>query len=120
MDACWAVRSWGSSNCCNPLDVLAERESIYRLLNQTTPENLSRDIANYMLDPHTRYTNLNSRAVLPVQVKSLYSSDDPTAVEQSLKSPCPSNIGDHFKKRRRRGRSGKVRKMCRENRFSKH
>jgi len=103
MDACWAVRSWGSGVCSNPLQVLAERESIYRLLNQTTPENLSRDIANYMLDPHTRYTNLNSRAVLPVQVKNLYFSDDPVAVEQCLKSPSSSAGGDHSKKRRRRG-----------------
>ena len=103
MDACWAVRSWGSSHCSNPLQVLAERESIYRLLNQTTPENLSRDLANYMLDPHTRYTNLNSRAVLPAQVKNLYSSDDPASVEQYLKSPSSATGADNFKRRRRRG-----------------
>ena len=102
MDACWAVRSWGSNGCSNPLEVIAERESIYRLLNQTTPENLSRDIANYTLDPHTRYANLNLKAVLPVQVRNLYSSDDSAAVEQCLKSPS-STICDHLKKRRRKG-----------------
>jgi len=38
----------------SPLEVIAERESIYRLLGQTTPENLNRDYAAYTLDPHTR------------------------------------------------------------------
>lgn len=101
MDACWAVRSWGSTSM-NPLEVLAERESIYRLLNQTTPENLSRDIANYTLDPHTRYPNLNTRSVLPIQVKNLYSCDDAAALELCLKAPS-SLPSDYSKKRRRKG-----------------
>ncbi|CAA9995273.1 unnamed protein product [Nesidiocoris tenuis] len=49
MDACWAMRSWGLG--AHPLEVLAERESIYRLLAQTTPENLQRDLQAYTLDP---------------------------------------------------------------------
>ncbi len=102
MDACWAMRSWGSVSM-NPLEVLAERESIYRLLNQTTPENLSRDLANYTLDPHSRYPNLNTRSVLPIQVKSLYSSDDTSALEQCLKSPS-TLICDYSKKRRKKGK----------------
>ena len=101
MDACWAVRSWGSG-LSNPLELIAERESIYRLLNQTTPENLSRDTANYTLDPHTRYPNLNTRLVLPIQVKNLYASDDPLAVENYLKAPS-NMISDYSKKRRRKG-----------------
>ncbi|XP_065222209.1 F-actin-monooxygenase Mical isoform X2 [Planococcus citri] len=100
MDACWVVRSWGSG-LSNPLEVVAERESIYRLLNQTTPENLSRDTANYTLDPHTRYPNLNTRLVLPIQVKNLYASDDPLAVENCLKAPS-NMISDYSKKRRRK------------------
>jgi hypothetical protein len=52
MDACWAIKGWGST--LTPLEVIAERESIYRLLGQTTPENLNRDYAAYTLDPHTR------------------------------------------------------------------
>ena len=99
MDACWAVKSWGSGHT-TPLDVLAERESIYRLLGQTTPENLQRDTASYTLDPHTRYPNLNIRSVLPIQVRGLYNSDDPTSIEQSLVS---SNAQELPKKRRRKG-----------------
>lgn len=100
MDACWAVRSWGSGT--NPLEVLAERESIYRILAQTTPENLHRDVAGYTLDPHTRYPNLNNRCVVPIQVKGLYDSDNPSSVEQYLKSPSMP-VQEVPKKRRRRG-----------------
>lgn len=53
LDACWAIKGWGTN--VSPLEVIAERESIYRLLGQTTPENLNRDYAAYTLDPHTRY-----------------------------------------------------------------
>ncbi|XP_014262535.1 F-actin-monooxygenase Mical isoform X1 [Cimex lectularius] len=85
MDTCWAIRSWGLG--LHPLEVIAERESIYRLLAQTTPENLQRDLQSYTLDPHTRYPNLNSRSLLPLQVRSLFETDDISAVEQFLKEP---------------------------------
>ncbi|PSN38132.1 hypothetical protein C0J52_08223, partial [Blattella germanica] len=98
LDACWAVKSWASS-MTTPLDVLAERESVYRLLGQTTPENLQRDTASYTLDPHTRYPNLNIRCVLPIQVRGLYDSDDPTSIEQCL---ITSNAQELPKKRRRK------------------
>nr|XP_018895758.1 PREDICTED: protein-methionine sulfoxide oxidase Mical isoform X3 [Bemisia tabaci] len=101
MDACWAVRNWGSGQM-NPLEVLAERESIYRILGQTTPENLNRDFSSYTLDPHTRYPNLNTRAVLPVQVKNLYSTDEPANVETCLKAPSNSSHLEQPKKRRRK------------------
>lgn len=100
LDACWAVKSWGSGQA-TPLDVLAERESIYRLLGQTTPENLQRDTTSYTLDPHTRYPNLNTRCVLPFQVQGLYDADDPTAVEQCLVSASAQEMP---KKRRRKGK----------------
>ncbi|XP_059469420.1 F-actin-monooxygenase Mical isoform X2 [Neocloeon triangulifer] len=80
LDACWAVRSWGSGGAM-PLEVVAERESIYRLLGQTTPENLSKDFNAYTLEPNTRYPNLNIRAVLPAQVRNLVSSDNPATLE---------------------------------------
>uniref|UniRef100_A0A8D8W3X7 F-actin monooxygenase n=1 Tax=Cacopsylla melanoneura TaxID=428564 RepID=A0A8D8W3X7_9HEMI len=104
MDACWAVRSW-ASGILNPLEVLAERESIYRILGQTTPENLHRDHASYSLDPTTRYPNLNQRAVLPVQVKGLYDTDDSSTLEMYLKAPSTllsPGAADQPKKRRRR------------------
>ncbi|KAI5701118.1 hypothetical protein M8J75_006235 [Diaphorina citri] len=103
MDACWAIRSW-AAGILNPIEVLAERESIYRILGQTTPENLHRDHASYSLDPTTRYPNLNQRTVLPVQVKGLYDTDDPSTLELYLKAPSTllAPGADQPKKRRRR------------------
>lgn len=77
MDACWAVRSFSAGH--HPLAVIAERESIYRLLAQTTPENLHRDISRYTLEPSSRYPNLNRGAVSPHQVTSHYHTDDSNA-----------------------------------------
>ncbi|XP_025263534.1 F-actin-monooxygenase Mical isoform X3 [Camponotus floridanus] len=96
LDAGWAIKGWGAS--FSPLEVIAERESIYRLLGQTTPENLNRDYAAYTLDPHTRYPNLNVHSVLPIQVRSLLDTDDPESIKQSTVQP---EI-DAPKKRRRR------------------
>lgn len=104
MDACWAIRRWGIPDS-NPLDVLAERESVYHILGQTTPENLHKNIASYTVDPHTRYPNLNTQAVLPVQVINLFDCDDKTIVEKLLKTPCQTItvVQDVPKKRRRKG-----------------
>lgn len=104
MDACWAIRRWGAPDS-NPLDVLAERESIYHILNQTTPENLQKNIASYTVDPHTRYPNLNTHAVVPVQVLNLFDCDDKTVVEKLLKAPRQmiTAAQDVPKKRRRKG-----------------
>lgn len=44
------------------------RESLYRLLPQTTPENINKNFEQYTLDPGTRYPNLNSHCVRPHQV----------------------------------------------------
>jgi len=87
----------------NPLEVLAERESIYRLLGQTTPENLNRDLNAYTLEPHTRYPNLNIRCVAPVQVRGLYDTDNPEGLEALLAMPSASAL-DPPKKRRRKGK----------------
>ncbi|XP_036618334.1 F-actin-monooxygenase MICAL2 isoform X1 [Trichosurus vulpecula] len=69
-DTAWMVKSWDQG--IPPLEILAERESLYRLLPQTTPENISKNFEQYTLDPGTRYPNLNSNCVRPHQVKHLY------------------------------------------------
>lgn len=67
MDSAYTIKLF--SNPRNSiLAVLAQRESIYRLLAQTTPENLNRDIGSYTLDPSTRYPNLNKASVMVQQV----------------------------------------------------
>ncbi|KAM6464758.1 F-actin-monooxygenase MICAL2 isoform 11-T12 [Liasis olivaceus] len=73
-DTAWMVKSWAQGK--SPLDILAERESIYRLLPQTTPENISKNFDQYTIDPATRYPNLNSSCVRPHQVKHLYITNE--------------------------------------------
>ncbi|XP_051726795.1 protein-methionine sulfoxide oxidase mical3a isoform X24 [Ctenopharyngodon idella] len=69
MDSAWMVRSWAHGS--SPLEVLAERESIYRLLPQTTPENVSKNFSQYSVDPTTRYPNISLHQVRPNQVRHL-------------------------------------------------
>ncbi|KAM5318843.1 F-actin-monooxygenase MICAL2 isoform 8-T12 [Glossophaga mutica] len=69
-DTAWMVKNWDQGT--PPLELLAERESLYRLLPQTTPENINKNFDQYTLDPGTRYPNLNSHCVRPHQVKHLY------------------------------------------------
>uniref|UniRef100_A0A673G1E4 F-actin monooxygenase n=1 Tax=Sinocyclocheilus rhinocerous TaxID=307959 RepID=A0A673G1E4_9TELE len=69
-DTAWMVKSWAQSR--NPLEVLAERSSLYRLLPQTTPENIAKNLDFYTIDPGTRYPNLNSNCVRPHQVRNNY------------------------------------------------
>uniref|UniRef100_A0A4W3H4Y4 Calponin-homology (CH) domain-containing protein n=1 Tax=Callorhinchus milii TaxID=7868 RepID=A0A4W3H4Y4_CALMI len=57
LDAAWLVRGWGMGTA--PLELLAERESIYQLLSQTKPENTHKKVTLYSIDPFTRYPNLN-------------------------------------------------------------
>ncbi|KAI5608608.1 F-actin-methionine sulfoxide oxidase MICAL2 isoform X3, partial [Silurus asotus] len=69
-DTAWMIKSWAQGR--GPLEVLAERESLYRLLPQTTPENIAKNFDQYTIDPGTRYPNLNSNCVRPHQVRSYY------------------------------------------------
>nr|XP_019954407.1 PREDICTED: F-actin-methionine sulfoxide oxidase MICAL2 isoform X1 [Paralichthys olivaceus] len=73
-DSAWMVKSWAQGQTA--LEVLAERESIYRLLPQTTPENIAKNFEQYTIDPGTRYPNLNSSCVRPHQVRHLYISTE--------------------------------------------
>ncbi|XP_026028549.1 F-actin-monooxygenase mical2b isoform X5 [Astatotilapia calliptera] len=69
-DTAWMVKGWAKGK--SPLEILAERESIYRLLPQTTPENISKNFEQYSIDPATRYPNLNASCVRPHQVRHLF------------------------------------------------
>uniref|UniRef100_A0A8D3AHM1 F-actin monooxygenase n=1 Tax=Scophthalmus maximus TaxID=52904 RepID=A0A8D3AHM1_SCOMX len=63
LDSAWMIRSWSQGGA--PLDVLAERESLYRLLPQTTPENMQKNIGLFSLDPTTRYVNVTPAKYSP-------------------------------------------------------
>nr|XP_021391683.1 F-actin-monooxygenase MICAL1 [Lonchura striata domestica] len=69
-DAAWMVRRWAAGT--PPLEVLAERESIYQRLSQTSPDNTNKNISQYSIDPATRYPNINPQAIKASQVRDLY------------------------------------------------
>ncbi|XP_041084542.1 F-actin-monooxygenase mical1-like isoform X1 [Polyodon spathula] len=82
-DAAWMVRRWGQG--ASPLDIMAERESIYQLLSQTTPENTSKNYSAYSIDPSTRYPNINLGSIKPHQVSHLYNVEDSLDVGRDSK-----------------------------------
>ncbi|XP_063034160.1 F-actin-monooxygenase MICAL1 [Melospiza melodia melodia] len=69
-DAAWMVRRWAAGT--PPLEVLAERESIYQRLSQTSPDNTHKNVTQYSIDPATRYPNINLQAIKASQVRDLY------------------------------------------------
>ncbi|XP_031420386.1 protein-methionine sulfoxide oxidase mical3a isoform X2 [Clupea harengus] len=75
MDSAWMVRSWAQGK--STLEVLAERESLYRLLPQTTPENVSKNFSQYSVDPTTRYPNISLHLMRPNQVRHLIDTGEP-------------------------------------------
>ncbi|XP_040053318.2 F-actin-monooxygenase MICAL2 isoform X2 [Gasterosteus aculeatus] len=91
-DTAWMVNSWAQGRTA--LEVLAERESIYRLLPQTTPENIAKNFDQYTVDPGTRYPNLNSSCVRTHQVRHLFISKElnPCSLERAATIRRPVNL----------------------------
>ncbi|XP_054464427.1 F-actin-monooxygenase MICAL2 isoform X2 [Anoplopoma fimbria] len=91
-DTAWMVNSWAQGRTA--LEVLAERESIYRLLPQTTTENIAKNFDHYTIDPGTRYPNLNSSCVRPHQVRHLFISKElnSCSLERSATIRRPVNL----------------------------
>ncbi|TKS76624.1 [F-actin]-methionine sulfoxide oxidase mical1 [Collichthys lucidus] len=83
-DTAWMVRSWGMG--VPHLKVLAERESVYQLLSQTTPENTSKNYSGYSIDPKTRYTRVNLLSIQTHQVQHLYDLDKSNPPSKKPKS----------------------------------
>ncbi|XP_072574357.1 F-actin-monooxygenase mical2b isoform X1 [Paramormyrops kingsleyae] len=92
-DTAWMTKSWAQGR--PPLEILAERESLYRLLPQTTPENITKNFEQYTIDPVTRYPNLNSNCVRPHQVRHLYITGElqPESLERAASFRRPVNLG---------------------------
>ncbi|KAF7233649.1 hypothetical protein EG68_04910 [Paragonimus skrjabini miyazakii] len=83
MDAAWAV----SRLSCGlaPLQVIAQRESVYQRLSQTTAQNMPSNFVDYTLDPRTRYTRCNLNLFHAHQVRHLYITDrDKTSRSKSV------------------------------------
>ncbi|XP_036977302.1 protein-methionine sulfoxide oxidase mical3a-like isoform X1 [Acanthopagrus latus] len=93
LDAAWMIRSWSQGG--SPLDVLAERESIYRLLPQTTPENLQKNFGLFTVDPTTRYLNINRLLMTPAQVRHLVDTGEGAGLNTDcdiIRLPSPRTL----------------------------
>ncbi|XP_033997209.1 protein-methionine sulfoxide oxidase mical2b isoform X6 [Trematomus bernacchii] len=106
-DCAWMVRGWAQGR--SPLEILAERESIYRLLPQTTTENISKNFEQYAIDPATRYPNLNSSCVRPHQVRHLFidGQQDSCRMERG-----PTRRSANLSKRESEVRPGRLLTWC--------
>ncbi|XP_033825708.1 F-actin-monooxygenase mical1 [Periophthalmus magnuspinnatus] len=82
-DTAWMVRSWGLGT--PHLKILAERESVYQLLSQTTPENTSKNYATYSINPKTRYQRVNL-TIQAHQVQNLYDTDKGGSLNNKVKN----------------------------------
>lgn len=95
--SCSGVGADSFPRVCALPSTTTDSESLYQLLSQTSPENMHRNVAQYGLDPATRYPNLNLRAVTPNQVRLSTLPSRPsshvtsfTHARSSLLSCCPS------------------------------
>ncbi|XP_077372744.1 protein-methionine sulfoxide oxidase mical3a isoform X17 [Festucalex cinctus] len=89
MDSGWMVKSWAQGK--QPLEVLSERESIYRLLPQTTPENVSKNFSHYSVDPTTRYPNISLNFLKPSQVRHLIDTGKSTEMRIEMENVINSS-----------------------------
>ncbi|EDO33044.1 predicted protein [Nematostella vectensis] len=67
LDAAWMVRSFAQDK--PPLQILSERENIYRLLSGTSNENLHKNHAAYSINPCTRYKTVPHRKLDEVSAR---------------------------------------------------
>ncbi|KAJ8262449.1 hypothetical protein GJAV_G00166610 [Gymnothorax javanicus] len=109
MDSAWMARSWAQGR--GPLEVLAERESIYRLLPQTTPENISKNFSQYSLDPTTRYPNINLRLLQSHQVRHLFDTGESGDLNIEVENAVNSSTAK-LTRRESIGRSDKLLSWC--------
>uniref|UniRef100_A0A1I8EK84 F-actin monooxygenase n=1 Tax=Wuchereria bancrofti TaxID=6293 RepID=A0A1I8EK84_WUCBA len=84
-DAVWMLRAYGL-NVQGLMVLLAERESVYRLLAQAKPDNLHKQTHKYSIDPRTRYISLEM-AVQPHEISHLIDTDNPRNVETNKALP---------------------------------
>ncbi|XP_013375600.1 PREDICTED: protein-methionine sulfoxide oxidase MICAL3 isoform X11 [Chinchilla lanigera] len=110
MDSAWMVRSWSLG--ASPLEVLAERESIYRLLPQTTPENVSKNFSQYSINPVTRYPNINVNFLRPGQVRHLYDTGETKDIHLEMENLVNSRTTPKLTRNESVARSSKLLGWC--------
>ncbi|XP_023323588.1 F-actin-monooxygenase mical1 isoform X2 [Eurytemora carolleeae] len=75
LDSAWMVRAWSLQ--ANPLQVLEEREELYKVLTKLkNPTELSKNIKKYQLNPRSRYFLPVSEDEDKQRIISLYQTDN--------------------------------------------
>ncbi|CAF1619938.1 unnamed protein product, partial [Didymodactylos carnosus] len=74
LDTAWILHKFAKNE--PPLNILAERESIYMLLSQSTPENTKSNYQLYTIDPASRYQHLNSKRCTIEEIRHLYDDNN--------------------------------------------
>jgi hypothetical protein len=80
-DTAWAILKFSKHE--HSLKILVERESIYMLLSQSTPENTKTNHQLYTINPATRYTNLNLKSCTIDEIRHLYDSDSIPTIDMN-------------------------------------
>ncbi|XP_010885225.2 protein-methionine sulfoxide oxidase mical3b isoform X4 [Esox lucius] len=111
LDSAWMVRSWAQGLA--PLEILAERESLYRLLPQTTPENVNKNFGHYTVDPATRYPNINPHLITPAQVVHLIDTGECGDLGEDQEALPPSPL-PRLQRKESFSRTGKLLSWCQE------
>ncbi|XP_068590118.1 protein-methionine sulfoxide oxidase mical3b-like isoform X1 [Cebidichthys violaceus] len=111
LDSAWMIQRWSQGEA--PLDILADRESLYRVLPQTTQENLQKNISLFTVDPTTRYLNINLMLITPAQVRHLVDTGEKAGLNPDcgdiIRLPSPS-----FLKQSSFSQSNKLLTWCQE------
>lgn len=86
IDAAWMIRNMAKG--ADPLDVISERESIFKLLAQTTHQNLHKNFENYSVDPRTRYVHINLACgkSYPPHILDLYDTGTNATAQVAVKA----------------------------------
>ncbi|UJR27367.1 hypothetical protein I4U23_008659 [Adineta vaga] len=80
-DTAWSILKFAKHE--HALKVLVERESVYNLLSQSTPENTKSNHQLYSINPATRYRNLNSKSCTIDEIRHLYDSDSIPTIDMN-------------------------------------
>ncbi|CAM9464737.1 unnamed protein product [Lampetra fluviatilis] len=87
-DMAWMVVGWAKGK--PPLKLLAERESVFKLLAQTSSNNIKSSTKNFSINPATRYTNLNLNACRPQQVRGIPTQKCAIVCDPARPKPVPA------------------------------
>lgn len=73
-DAAWMIRQWGIGHR-TPLQLIVEREAIYRSLTSISPEQLLKNFSNYAIDPASRYLHVDYTNAMIFRFRHLFDTD---------------------------------------------